>query len=68
MLPNKQIDDSVREHIVNALIPLLDDENSLRDLAAMLLQSDIADSIPPLSLSLRPRVNYLHMPRCPVLS
>jgi hypothetical protein len=45
MLSNKQIDPSVRRHIADALTSLLDDEKSVHDLAAILLQLDIADSI-----------------------
>jgi HEAT repeat protein len=45
MLPNKQIYTFVRQSIADALASLLDDERSVRDIAAILLQSDIANSI-----------------------
>jgi hypothetical protein len=45
MLSNQQIHSSMRQRVANALTPLLDDEKSVSDLAAILLQSDIADSI-----------------------
>jgi hypothetical protein len=45
MLPNEQIGSDVRGRVAHTLISLLDDERSVNDLAAILLRSDIADSI-----------------------
>ncbi len=45
MLQNEQIDFYVHSAIDNTLESLLDDEKSVSDLAAILLQSDIADAI-----------------------